>query len=96
MASDVIPSTTDAGTHTFQLAAGESVQVFCHPPLGIREQVELNRSLEDGGSWPVNVRDSEGEALLTEGKNNAIISGPGYFQISKPVTDTATAVYLDE
>ncbi len=96
MASDVIPSTADAGTYTFQLAAGESVQVFCHPPLGLREQVELNRSLAEGGSWPVNVRDSEGEALLTEGKNNAIISGPGYFQISKPETDEETAVYLDE
>jgi len=96
MAEPVISLTTGTGTHTFQLAAGESVQVFCDPPLGIREQVELNRSTGTGSSWTVNVRDSEGEALLTEGKNNAIISGPGYFQISKPETDEATAVYLDE
>ena len=96
MATDVISLTTDAGTYEFQLAAGESVQVFCNPPLGIREQVELNRSTGTGTTWTVNVRDDEGEALLSEGKNNATISGPGYFQISKPVTDTATAVYLDQ
>ncbi len=96
MAEPVISSQTTAETYTFQLTASESVQVFCDPPLGIREQVELNRSTGTGSSWTVNVRDAEGEALLTEGKNNAIISGPGYFQISKPVTDEATAVYLDE
>ncbi len=96
MATDVISLTTTAATYEFPLAAGESVQVFCNPPLGIREQVELNRSTGTGTTWTVNVRDAEGEALLTEGKNNAIISGPGYFQISKPETDEATAVYLDQ
>ena len=95
MATAVISSQTTADTYEFSLAAGATAQVFCDPPLAAREQVELNRSTGTGTTWTVNVRDDEGEALLSEGKNNATISGPGYFQISKPVTDTATAVYLD-
>ena len=95
MATAVISQQTTADTYEFSLAAGASAQVFCDPPLGKREQIELKRSISTGTTWTVTVRDSDGNALLSEGKTNAIITGPGYFQISKPITATATTVYLD-
>ena len=96
MAVARILSQTTPDTYEFPLAAGATAQVFCDPPLGHRETVQLNRSTGTGSTWTVEVMDEKGLPLLSEGKNNAIITGPGYFQIAKSPTDASTAVYLDE
>lgn len=97
MATVAVSSKTAADTaYTFNLAAGATAQIFCVPNLGPREYVQLERSITTGAAdYNNEVRDADGESLLSEGKNNAIVTGPGYFRINKPVTDEATAIYID-
>lgn len=97
MATVAVSSKTAADTaYEFSLPAGATAQIFCVPNLGQREYVQLERSITTGAAdYNNEVRDADGEPLLSEGKNNAIVTGPGYFRINKPVTEEETAIYID-
>jgi len=92
-----IASATGAGTYALTLAAGASAQVYCVPNMGARESVKLMRSIDGGSTYtvPVNGGDPEGNVLLSSDNNSAIITGPGYFRVDKPVTSVATAIHVD-
>jgi hypothetical protein len=91
-----IASQTTADTYEFTLESGATAQVYCTPTLGRREQITLNRSADDGGTWPIKVDTGKGgNVLCSEGTNSVMVSGPGYFQVAKPVTAVATAVFID-
>jgi len=92
-----ISSRTTAGTYALTLAVGSSAQVYCVPNLGKREPVTLMRSIDGGSTYtvPVNAGDPEGNVVLSSDNNSAIITGPGYFRIDKPVTAVPTAIHVD-
>ena len=92
-----IASATGAGTYALTLAAGASAQVYSVPNLGKREPVVLMRSIDGGSTYtvPVNAGDPEGNVLLSSDNNSAIVTGPGYFRVDKPVTAVATAIHVD-
>ena len=92
-----ISSRTTTGTYALTLASGASAQVYCVPNMGARESVKLMRSIDGGSTFtvPVNGGDPEGNVLLSTSNNSAIITGPGYFRIDKPVTALATAIHVD-
>jgi hypothetical protein len=100
-----IASATGAGTYALTLAAGASAQVYCVPNMGARESVKLIRSIDGGSTYtvPVNGGDPEGNVILStdnnvvlsSDNNSAIVTGPGYFRIDKPVTLVATAIHVD-
>lgn len=92
-----VASQTIAGTYALTLAAGASAQVYCIPNMGARESVKLIRSIDGGSTYtvPVNGGDPEGNVLLSSDNNSAIVTGPGYFRIDKPVTAVATAIHVD-
>ena len=91
-----IASQTTADTYEFTLESGATAQVYCTPTLGRREQITLNRSADNGTTWPIKVDAGKGgDVLCSEGTNSVMVSGPGYFQVAKPVTAVATAVYID-
>ena len=92
-----ISSRTTAGTYALTLGAGASAQVYCVPNMGARESVKLMRSIDGGSTYtvPVNGGAPEGNVLLSSDNNSAIVSGPGYFRVDKPVTSVATAIHVD-
>ena len=91
-----IASQTAADTYEFTLESGATAQIYCTPNLGRRERVTLNRSIDDGSNHDVEVDTGKGgNVLLSEGASSVLVTGPGYFQIVKPVTAVATAVYID-
>jgi len=92
-----ISSRTTVGTYALTLAAGASAQVYSVPNLGKREPVLLMRSIDGGSTYtvPVNAGDPEGNVVLSSDNNSAIITGPGYFRLDKPVTLVATAIHVD-
>lgn len=93
---EAIVSQTAADTDEFTLESGATAQIYCTPNLGMRERVTLNRSTDDGSTHAVEVGAGKGgNVLLSEGTNSVLVTGPGYFQIVKPVTAVATAVYID-
>ena len=94
--TEAIASNTAADTYEFTLESGASAQIYCTPNLGMRERVTLNRSIDDGATHDVKVDTGKGgNVLLSEGTSSVLVTGPGYFQIVKPVTAVATAVYID-
>ena len=92
-----ISSRNTSGTYALTLAAGASAQVYCVPNMGARESVKLMRSIDGGSTYTVSVNggDPEGNVLLSSDNNSAIVSGPGYFRVDKPVTLVATAIHVD-
>lgn len=94
--TEAIASNTAADTYEFTLDSGASAQIYCTPNLGMRERVTLNRSTDDGSTHAVKVDTGKGgNVLLSEGTSSVLVTGPGYFQIVKPVTAVATAIYID-
>jgi hypothetical protein len=94
---EAIESTIYPGTYAVSLVSGAKAQVYCYPNLHDRETVTLWRSGDGGSSYniPVLMKGSSGNILLSTGSNTAYVEGPGFFQIRKSDTGTATIIHVD-
>jgi hypothetical protein len=92
-----LDASTGQGAYPISLLSGAKAQVYCYPNLHDRETVTLWRSGDGGNSYniPVLMEGTSGNILLSTGSNTACIEGPGFFQIRKSDTGSATTIHVD-
>jgi hypothetical protein len=91
-----IESTVYPGSYAVSLVSGAKAQVYCYPNLHDRETLTLWRSGDGGNSYNIPVlMEGKGNILLSTGSNTACIEGPGFFQIRKSDTGSATTIHVD-
>lgn len=78
------------------LEAGAVAQIHFSRALNDGEDISVARSTDGGSTYAQPVRDTEkGSSVAAYNRNTGILFGPGWFEVTKPATDSNLQMFID-